>query len=118
MANIVKMGRRLFLLFACCFLLGAGSDPNFELLPEGAVYLVNSTDHKIKFVLETNLGATLQELPGGGSMVHYIPDFENNILVVKLSTGDKTVQYKLKSEGRYVFYWNVNESRFDVGTSK
>ena len=118
MTRITLINRRLLLVFACYFLLGAGSDPKYELLPSGSVYLVNNTDHNIRFILEIDGRGTIQELTGGSSMLHHTPDPNNSVLIMRITTGEQTVQYELKPESRYILYWNYDESRFDVGVAQ
>jgi len=109
------MFKRSVLLVVCGILLGAAAIPAYELLPAKSVYLVNRTEHSISFILEKDGRAVVRKLLGGDSMIYLIPGTTNSSVVVKVSTGGKIVQYELKSERRYVFYWNANDARFDVG---
>lgn len=88
---------------------------SYELLTDDSVYFVNNSDHEIGFVLITDDLRAVHRLGPGKSMIYRIVGPDTKQAVVEVSTGEKTVKYRLKAAQRYVLFWNSDEMLFDVG---
>jgi hypothetical protein len=112
------MKLRGFIILTCFFIINVAAEPSYELLPEGSIYIVNTTDHDIVFSLIDNERLVPSKLPKGDYTLYRIlgPDQDN--VYISVVTGEKSVKYKLLSEGRYLLYWNHAEERYDVGVAK